>query len=114
MWSFDDLRSAARAGFEISQGESAMRRREQVQEHRFSPELIAAVESAFFPGEAPHETKIIRILAAVVPVVRQECGADIMRDALERISTGAPGVKRLPPWAIGLANAALAKARGEG
>ena len=87
---------------------------------KFSPELIEAVESAFAPGHVPHETKILRILAAVVPVVRQECGADDMRKALERISDLSPNranartADDLYATVKAIADTALATARGEG
>lgn len=87
----------------------------------FSPELIAAVESAFSPSHVPHETKILRILAAVVPVVRQECGADDMISALEAVVDSVIAEdERGNVYALGRlqvavekSSAALAKARGE-
>jgi hypothetical protein len=45
-------------------------------------------------------------LGAAVPEIRE------MREALERLETPAPGVKKLPPWAIGIIRAVLAKAEG--
>lgn len=68
--------------------------------------IIAAARSAAAEDLAAFRAEIeanARLIAA----------APDMLAALERIADPAPGVKRLPPWAVGIARAAIAKARGE-
>lgn len=44
--------------------------------------------------------------------IAQYIGYGDLLDALRRLVTPAPGVKMLPPWAVGIARAAIAKATG--
>jgi hypothetical protein len=45
--------------------------------------------------------------------IAEYIGYGDLLDALKRLEKPAPGVKPLPPWAVGIARAAIAKAEGQ-
>ena len=88
--------------------------------HTKGPWMAASNPSSVvgWPVVAPHATgrSVCNVTTGhedAAANARLIAAAPELLEALERLADPAHGVNRLPPWAVGIARAAIAKARGE-